>query len=35
MTLNIIPYEPSLFSEVFHNSIEAVWNEFQKTMGFK
>jgi CRISPR/Cas system Type II protein with McrA/HNH and RuvC-like nuclease domain len=35
MTLNIIPYEPSLFSEVFHNSIETVWNEFQKTMGFK
>jgi CRISPR/Cas system Type II protein with McrA/HNH and RuvC-like nuclease domain len=35
MTLNTKPYEPSLFSEVFHNSIETVWNEFQKTMGFK
>ena len=35
MTLRVKPYEPSLFSEVFHNSIESLWTEFQQTMGLK
>ena len=35
MTLSTKPYEPSLFSEVFHNSIETLWKEFQESMGFK
>jgi len=35
MNMNSKPYEPSLFSEVFHNSIETLWIEFQETMGFK
>ena len=34
MPLTVKPYEPSLFSEVFHNSIETIWQEFQQTMGF-
>jgi 5-methylcytosine-specific restriction endonuclease McrA len=35
MTLIVKPYEPSLFSEVFHNSIETLWKEFQESMGYK
>jgi len=35
MSLQTKPYEPSLFSEVFHNSIETLWKEFQETMGLQ
>ena len=35
MTLRKKPYEPSLFSEIFHNSVETLWKEFQESMGFK
>jgi hypothetical protein len=33
MTLSVKPYEPSLFSDVFHNHISDLWDEFKQTMG--
>jgi len=35
MILRVKPYEPSLFSEIFHNSVETLWKEFQESMGIK
>jgi 5-methylcytosine-specific restriction endonuclease McrA len=34
MSMIVKPYEPSLFSDVFHNSIEQMWDEFKISMGF-
>lgn len=31
MTMRVKPYEPSVFSDVIHNSVENVWQEFKKT----